>query len=78
MGSGRGRSGAEKRRQTPAKTLLETAFEIMYVAKFDGESESELEFSKKCDPYTLRVVNPWGANRPAGGWPPEELIVMTP
>jgi hypothetical protein len=28
--------------KTPAKTLLETVFEIMYDAKFEGESESEV------------------------------------
>ena len=39
---------AEKRRQTPAQTLLEIAFEIMCDAKFDGESESEVGISKKC------------------------------
>jgi hypothetical protein len=62
----------------PAKTLLEIAFEIMYDAKFDGESESEVRISKNAFQYALRVANPWGANRPAGGWPPEERIVMTP
>jgi hypothetical protein len=28
--------------------------------------------------YALRVANPRAADRPAGGWPPEGRIVMTP
>jgi hypothetical protein len=26
----------------------------------------------------MRVANPWAADRPAGGWPPEGHIVITP
>jgi hypothetical protein len=28
--------------------------------------------------YILRAANPWAADRPAWGWPPEERIDMTP
>jgi hypothetical protein len=28
--------------------------------------------------YALRVANPRAADRPAGVWPPEERIIMTP
>ena len=58
--SGRGRSGAEKRRQMPAKTMLETVFEITYDAKFEGESESEVGISKKCIPICPEGGQPLG------------------
>jgi hypothetical protein len=28
--------------------------------------------------YALKVANPWAADRPAKGWPPEGHIITTP
>ena len=74
-GSGQGRSGAEKRLQKHCWKLL---LRLCMMRNLMGNPNLSSKFKKNASQYTLRVANPWGTNIPAGGWPHEELIVITP
>mgnify|MGYP006096400983 CR=1 FL=1 len=73
---------AEKRKQNGSKTEAKHSWKLLLrscmMRNLMGNPNLRSEFQKNAFKYALRVADPWGANRPAGGWPPEERIIMTP
>jgi hypothetical protein len=64
--------------KTEAKHCWQMFLRSNMMQNLMGNPNPRSEIQKNVSKYALRVANPWGADRPAGGWSPEELIVRTP